>query len=442
MSNLTRFVVRYLSAVLMVSAVWTPLARGEDAPPPPPQPTLLEALFLPEKRAISKLPPFLGDTDLKVHFRSYYFNRTNTDDTVNEAYALGGWVTYKSGWLLDTFAMGATLYGSAPIYTPPDRDGTLLLQPGQNGYYIPGEAWGALRYKEYALLKGYRQMVDQGYINPQDNRMTPNTFQGITLGGKVGWLQYLTGFLWQIKPRNSDEFISMSAQAGAANSNDGAGLFGVRVTPLEGLRIDMSSQYGVNTLNTIYAEGQYLLRLSEDWELRFGAQITDQRAVGDALLAPANGKYWVTQVGGTRLEVFYKQLTLTAAFSITGSGNNIQNPWGSYPGYLAMINQDFDRARETAALFGAAFDFSQVLARGLSGNVNTVWGWNAINPVTRKNAPNEAEYDVTVDYRPPFNLPVLQGMWFRFRSAVVDQQDAKTLGYQFRIIINWDRDLI
>jgi hypothetical protein len=436
------FVVRYLSAALIVSAVWAPVARADDAPPPPPQPTQLEALFIPAKQAISTLPPFLGNTDLKLHVRSYYFNRTNPDDTVNEAYALGGWIAYQSGWLFDTFAMGATLYGSAPIYTPFDRDGTLLLQPGQNGYYVPGEAWGALRYKEYALLKGYRQQVAQGYINPQDNRMTPNTFQGITLAGKVSWLQYLTGFLWQIKPRNSNEFISMSSQAGAVNSNDGVGLFGVSLTPVEGLRIDVNNQYGVNTFNTIYAEGQYLLPLNENWKLRFGAQITDQRAVGDALLAPANGKYWVTQVGGTRLEVLYRQLTLTSAFSITGSGNNIQNPWGTYPGYLAMIELNFDRARETAALVGAAYDFSQLLTPGLSGNVNLGWSWNAINPTTRKNAPNQAEYDATVDYRPPFKVPVLQGMWVRFRSAVVDQQDAKTLGYQFRIIINWDRDLI
>jgi len=442
MNDRIRFAVRCLSAALVMSAVWAPVARGDDAPPPPPQPTILEALFVPARQAISKLPPFLGDTDLKVHFRSYYFNRTNPDDTVNEAYALGGWIAYQSGWLFDTFAMGATLYGSAPIYTPPDRDGTLLLQPGQNGYYVPGEAWGALRYKEYALLKGYRQQVDQGYINPQDNRMTPNTFQGITLAGKVSWLQYLAGFLWQIKPRNSDEFISMSSQAGAVNSNDGVGLFGVSVTPLEGLRIDVSNQYGVNTFNTIYAEGQYLMPLNEDWKLRFGAQITDQRAVGDALLAPGNGRFWVTQVGGTRLEVLYRQLTLTAAFSLTGSGNNIQTPWGSYPGYLSMIELSFNRARETAALVGAAYDFSQVLTPGLSANVNLVWGWNAIDPTTRKNAPNQAEYDATVDYRPPFKVPVLQGMWVRFRSAIIDQHDAQTLGYQFRIIINWDRDLI
>ena len=435
--------LRYLSMLLAVSMGWFGLAGADDAPPPPPVLAPLEVLFVPVKEAVTKLqPPFLGDTDLKVHFRSYYFNRTKPDDTQNEAYALGGWIGYKSGWLFDTFQMGATLFGSAPLYTPPDKDGTLLLQPGQNGYYVPGEAWGALKYQDYALLTGYRQRVDQGYINPQDNRMTPNTFQGITLGGKVGWLQYLSGYLWQIKPRNSDDFISMANQAGAKNSTDGAGLAGVRLTPLEGLRIDLSNQYGVNTFNTIYGEGQYLLPLDKDWKLRFGAQFTDQRAVGDALLAPGNGKYWVTHVGGTRLEVLWRDLTVTGAFSITGSGNNIQSPWGSYPGYLSMIDQDFDQAREKAALFGAAFDFSRTVTKGLYGNFNLVWGWDAINPTTRKNAPNQAEYDVTVDYRPPFNVFLLKGMWFRFRSAVNEQQDAKQLGYQFRIIINWDRDLI
>ena len=112
------------------------------------------------------LPPFLADSDLKVHFRTDYFNRT-TQDTVNEAWAFGGWITYQSGWLLDTFSMGASLYGSAPLYAPADRDGTLLLEPGQEGYYVLAEAWGALRYQEYALLKGYRQRVDQTYINPR-----------------------------------------------------------------------------------------------------------------------------------------------------------------------------------------------------------------------------------------------------------------------------------
>src|SRR5262245_22592788 len=430
--------------LLLTSPAWQGSASADDAPPPPAQPTLLESVFLPLKEGLQKsnLPPFVRDTNLTVHFRTYYFNRTKPDDTINEAWAFGGWLTYESGWLLDTFAMGASLYGSAPLYGPDDRDGTLLLKPEQKGYYVPAEAWGALRYQDYVILKGYRQRVDQTYINSQDNRMTPNTFQGVTLGGKVGWLQYLGGFLWKIKPRNADEFVSMSEQAGAKNSNDGVGLVGVRLTPIEGLRIDLSNQYGVNTFNTFYAEGEYLLPLGEDWKLRLGAQFTDQRAVGDALLAPANGKYWVTHQGGARVQAIYRDLTLTGAFSVTGAGNTIQTPWGSFPGYLSIIDQDFDRANEKAVLIGAAYDF-KALIQGLSANAHLVWGWDAINPSTRRKAPDQPEYDMTVDYRPSFQRPFfLKGLWFRARAAIIDQQDAKTLGYQFRLIANWERDLI
>ena len=431
--------------LLVISAAWKEPASAEDAPPPPPVLSPAEALFLPLKEKVHALEtPFLRDTDVKLHLRLFYFNREKPDDSENEALAFGGWVGYKSGWLLDTFAMGATLYGSAPLYAPTNKDGTLLLKPGQNGYYVPGEAWGALRYQDYAILKGYRQLVDQTYINPQDNRMTPNTFQGVTLGGKVAWVQYLTGFLWQIKPRNSDEFISMSQQAGAGvNSNDGVGLAGVRLTPLQGLRIDFSNQYGVNTFNTIYAEADYLRPLSADWKLRMGVQFTDQRAVGDGLLPRAVGKqFWDTQAGGARVQAIYRDLTLTGAFAITGAGNTIQSPWGSFPGYLSEIDQDFDRAREKAVGVGAAYDF-KALVQGLSSNVNFTWGWDAINPSSGKKAPNQAEYDFTVDYRPPVQKPFfLNGMWFRFRGDMLDQQDAKKLGYQFRLIINWERDLI
>jgi hypothetical protein len=377
-----------------------------------------------------------------VRFRSYYFNRTKPDDTENEAWAFGGWITYQSGWLLDTFAMGASFGGSAPLYAPDDKDGTLLLKPEQTGYYVPGLAWGALRYQDYALLKGYRQLVDQTYINPQDNRMTPNTFEALTLGGKVGWVQYLAGFLWNIKTRNSDEFVAMSSAAGVKGHHDGVGLAGVRLTPVKEVKIDLSNQYGANMFNTIYADADYLHPLNEDWKLRLGVQFTDQRAVGDALLAPAHGKYWVTQAGGARIQLMYRELTLTTAFSITGDGNSIQSPWGSFPGYLSMIDQDFDRAREKAWLIGAAYDFAKLLTPGLSANANLVWGVDAISPSTRKTAPNQAEYDFTADYRPPLKLPLLEGMWFRARGAIVDQQDAKMLGYQFRIILNWDRDLI
>jgi hypothetical protein len=432
-----------LLAVLLGVAAWAALAVAEDAPPPPPAPPL-ERLFEPVKEAMKDLPPFLRDTDLKIHFRSYYLNREKSDGTTeNEAWAFGGWVSYKSGWLFDTFGIGATFYGSAPLYAPDDKDGTLLLAPGQEGYYVLGEAYAALRYQDYALLKGYRQLVDQSYINPQDNRMTPNTFEGVTLGGKVAWVQYLAGYLWDIKPRNSDEFISMAEQAGAKGSDDGVIMGGVRLTPMAGLRIDLTEQYGINTFNTLYAEGEYLLSLSADWKLKLGAQFTDQRAVGDELVANAAEKNWNTQVGGARVQAIYKELTLTAGFSITASGNTIQSPWGSYPGYLSLIVNDFDRANEKAILAGVAYDFSKLVTPGLSGFVNVAYGFDAIDPKTRASAPDQTEYDVTVDYRPSWLRPAfLQGMWLRVRAAVIDVQNANQLDWQVRIILNWERDLL
>jgi hypothetical protein len=85
---------------------------GEDDPPPPQPIPPLPRLFAPLKEAIKDLPPFFRDTDLKIHFRSYYLNRENPNGSENEAWAFGGWVAYRSGWLLDTFGIGATFYGA------------------------------------------------------------------------------------------------------------------------------------------------------------------------------------------------------------------------------------------------------------------------------------------------------------------------------------------
>jgi len=49
-----------------------------------------------------------------------------------------------------------------------------------------GQLYGQLRYKEYALLTDYRQLVDDGYVNPNDSRMIPNTFAAATLTGRLG----------------------------------------------------------------------------------------------------------------------------------------------------------------------------------------------------------------------------------------------------------------
>jgi hypothetical protein len=356
--------------------------------------------------------------------------------------AFGGWLGYRSGWLFDTFGIGATFYGSAPLYAPDDRDGTTLLKPGQEGYYVLGEAFAALRYKEYALAKGYRQEVTQGYINREDNRMTPNTFEGITLGGKVGPVEYLGGYLWKMKARNSDDFRYMSEEAGAPGTDDGVIMGGVRYLPFKGLLLELDEQYGINTFNTVWALAEYTHPLAADLRLIFGGQFTDQRAVGDKLLTNASSQDWDTYNVSLKAAVAYRDLTVTLGGQVTGDGNTIQAPWGSFPGYLSLIQEDFQRANEKAVLIGAAYDFSKLITPGLSAFANIAHGWDAIDPKTRADAPDQTEYDLTVDYRVPWKSPAfLQGMWLRVRGAILDQENA-SLGYQVRIILNWERNLL
>lgn len=393
------------------------------------------------------LTPVIGpvaaqDTTLIVHPRMFYYEGTQNTGAENEAWTIGGWIGYRSPQFRDVLSLGATAYGSLPLWAPADRDGTFLLKAGQEGYLVLGEAYAALRYDKYAVLKGYRQIVNQGYINPSDIRMTPYTFEGVTLGGELDSVRYLAGYLWKVKQWNSDEFVSMAEKAGAAGSNGGVGLIGVQLTPLRGLRVDISNQYGFDTFNTLYAKADYRYALNIDWEAGVGAEFTEQRAVGNALVANAATTKWRTRVGAVRLQLIYRDVTLSGAFSSTGSGNAIQNPWGTYPGYLALIDAPaslgFARANEKGWLIGAVYDFSKSDAPGLLV-VNIARGTGAINAQTSASLPDQTEYNFRIEYGVPWlAMSRLRNASLTVRGSFYDREDTDQIGRQIHLILNWD----
>lgn len=147
---------------------------------------------------LGAFPPFVSDTQVDLRLRSFYYNRQNASGTANEAWALGGWLEFRSGWLADVFSVGGVGYASWPAYAPEGRGGTKLLTTGQDEIVVLGQAYDRLRRDDYALLTGYRQAVDDGYLNSFDTRMIPNTFEGATLRGTWGPLAYHAGYLTQI----------------------------------------------------------------------------------------------------------------------------------------------------------------------------------------------------------------------------------------------------
>lgn len=408
----------------------------DDVPPSTAQTGLLEAGFPRLREGMSKLPSFFRDTDLNVRFRTFYFNRQNDDDTASEAWAGGGWVQYASGWLFDTFSISSTYYTSLPLYAPDDRAGSLLLTPGQDTIGVFGEAWAALRYQEYVLLKGGRQRIDEGYVNPQDNRMVPNTFEALVLSGKLGWFQYDVGHLWNMKPRDSNDFISMSRQAGATGDNDGMILTTFALTPIKDLSLYAATYYGLNTYNTVFTKAEYKHPLTKDLSLQLGLQFTDQRGVGDERL----GDFTTWNVG-TGARLLWEGLALGVGTHFTGDDANIRSNYGSWPGYLALMVTDFDRANEKAFGVGLKYDFGGSLlpfqVPGLSVHMIYAQGNDRIDPTTGAGQPTTREGNLDITYE----VPGVKGLSLRFRNAYVGRGNSEVLK-DFRILINYELDLL
>jgi hypothetical protein len=93
--------------------------------------------------------------------------------------------------------------------------------------------------------------------------MIPNTFEAVMLDGKVVWLDYHVGYLFGVRPRTEDRFLSMAEQAGAADSDTGLILAGLRVTPWRPLAIEASTAYGIDTYNSAFLQADYTVPLAD-----------------------------------------------------------------------------------------------------------------------------------------------------------------------------------
>ena len=111
----------------------------------------------------------VDDAAVTVHFRTYYFDRDKPDGSRSSAWAGGGWLGYESGWLRGFLQLGAVAYTSQPFWAPDDKDGTLLLKPGQDGYAVLGQAYAAFKFQDQ-VFTAYRQYVVQPEVNAQDKR--------------------------------------------------------------------------------------------------------------------------------------------------------------------------------------------------------------------------------------------------------------------------------
>jgi len=129
----------------------------------------------------------LGDVEAAIRPRMFYKNTDTLTGGEQEAWALGGFAGFRTPWVADLFQFGVVGYTSQKLYGPAGKGGTLILTQNQDSITAIGEAWAALRVAGQTIT-AYRQLIDRPFINPQDTRELPNTFEAYTLSGAAGAL--------------------------------------------------------------------------------------------------------------------------------------------------------------------------------------------------------------------------------------------------------------
>jgi hypothetical protein len=393
--------------------------------------------------------PFVDDAKAGAQLRSLYFNRDLPTKT-QESWAAGGWLWGRTGYWRDFLAFGGTLYASLPLYAPEDRDGTLSLKPGQDGFAVLGEAYARLKLQDQ-LLTLYRQRIgenpqkaqgvrglqtDLNYLGSRDIRMTPLTYEAAMLGGPLGAdLRYQAGYVSKVKDINADKFVSMSRLAGVTAKDTGMWTGGLQWSPQKDAWVQASYYTVADTIRIGYVDVDWVTRPSKETYYRLAAQYSDQRSEGANLLL---GRSFSTWNGGLYGELGWHWLKAYGALGRTGEGEQIRNFYSFGPFYISQRVKVFSRAGEDAALLGTTFDLASAGLPGFSIDLNLADGRHAIDPVTRAALPKWREYDTDFIYSFAKESAV-PGMRLRFRWARVDEDFGTRIDKttDTRLDLNW-----
>ncbi len=371
-----------------------------------------------------------GHLELKV--RAYYLHRDFERAGLQESLALGAWAVYTSPeWHGLSFGLGG--YTSQPfLVDDPRHDGGGLLAAGQSGYSVLGQAWLQARLGDTSLRLG-RLELDSPFINPFDVKMVPVTFEGALLTDhSLPGLRLTAAHLIGIKPWTDTTFQPFSRAAGVGGEEP-VSLVGGVWRPAKGYTLQLWDYFCHQFMNVAFFQADASFSLSRETTLLASAQAIDQRDVGRALGGTFNAGQW-----GLQAKLLWRGWGFTAAFTSTRPDHDIVNPWGSYPVYTSIMEEDNDRAGEDTWLAGLSYDFAWLGAKGLSAY--TLHTFSRTPDSGTHASPDQTEHDLTVDYR---FAGALEGLWLRVRGAYVDQDES--LGGEdfsdFRIIINYDFSL-
>jgi hypothetical protein len=236
--------------------------------------------------AVFSSDPFFRYAVFSLQPRLYYRNLQNSSG-VHEAFAAGGSLSFATGWWRDTLQLGVTGYTTQPVVAPDGAGNAGLLRPNGDGFTVLGQAWARVKAGP-ATATLFRQALQLPFINGNDSRMIPNTFEAYQLEVEPWPIFRLNfGYVAAIKARTSATFEPMSAIAGVPQVNRGTSFAGFLIGSEERTYLGAVGEMTWDLFSCTYVQGGHTWQCSQDFEIRGDAQFIDQRSVGRELLEPS-----------------------------------------------------------------------------------------------------------------------------------------------------------
>ena len=306
-------------------------------------------------------PAFFRDSLVQYVARTYYLTRDNFDGSKSQAWRKG------AGWHFDR-VLSATCSGCIWPAIPRNQFSLRSIKTARSCCPLvrtrsacSGRSMGAFNSatRKFAAVANWwtRPSSTPKTIAWCQTRLKATTL--VSLPDKDRNYDYSVGYLWNIKQRDSNDFISMSdALAGSDVINHGAAFGMIKFRPISGLSLTAMDYNVQDTVNTAFAQAEYDFKQPKgvpNWII--GANIIDQQSIGADLLT---GTPFETYQASAKAQMVYAGWTLFVAGSITGDGSNIFSPYGTKPNYTDMQQASFDNAGEKAFGGSVAYDFGCV----------------------------------------------------------------------------------
>ena len=247
------------------------------------------------------------------------------------------------------------LHLAAPPRRRDDKDGALLLAPGQEGYSVLGELYADIRIVDDLNLYVGRKEFDTPFINRNDVRMTPNTFEAITLQGAEGRARKAAngaaglGYFDKSRsgiPMSLSRWPRMPARRGPRRLHR---------------RRHLQEGRFLHRCDRLLQRRHHQHRLCRGEDSKFA--LAESPSCGWPRSSSTSGA-WATTCCRTRTSRPTSSASRRSCHwarrssrrrTHTTDGANMQNPWSGYPGYTSVQVEDFNRAGEDAFLLRAGY---------------------------------------------------------------------------------------